>query len=302
MIDMHIHSTYSDGTYSLKEILKKAEELKLSHISITDHEKCLAYKELEEIDVKKYYSGKIIPGIEIKCGYKGRLLDLLGYNFDVVKMQNWLDEFYKDKKRDIMQNKYFNYLYEACQKLNLKMTPKDEIKWNPKNDWASFVIYSDFKKYSENKEKLPEDLWEDFSIFTKKYCADFKSVFYIDKTKDCPSLDIAIKAIKDCGGIAIIAHVYIYKWAQNKEKFIQEIIDEYDIDGFECYYTEYTDEQTKYIVDICKKSNFYMSGGSDSHGENKPWIKIGRGKGNLNISESIIKSWVDKGGCYGEKY
>ncbi len=292
MIDMHIHSTYSDGTYSVKEILKKSEELGLTYISITDHEKCLAYKELQEIDTKKYYSGKIITGIEIKCAYKGRVIDLLGYNFDVNKMQKWMDEFYKDKKRDVIQIKYFNYLYDACKKLNLKMTPKDKIIWNPENDWASFVIYSDFKKYAENKEKLPEDLWEDFQIFTKKYCADLNNIFHIDKSKDCPSLDVAIKAIKECNGIAIIAHVFIYKWAQNKQQFIQEIIDNYNIDGFECYYTEFTEEQTKYIVDICKKNNFYMSGGSDYHGENKPNIKLGTGRGNLNIGEEVIKQWI----------
>lgn len=292
MIDMHIHSTYSDGTYSVKEILEKAEKLGLKYISITDHDKCSAYKELENIDVKKYYSGKIISGIEIKCAYKGRTIDLLGYNFDINKMQNWLNEFYKDKKREDIQKKYFNHLYNACKKLNLKMTPKHEIIWNSENDWASLVIYNDFKKYSENKEKLPEDLWEDFSTFTKKYCADINNIFHIDKSKDAPSLDVAIKAIKDCNGIAIIAHAFIYKWAQNKEEFIQEIIDKYDINGFECYYTEFTESQTKHIINICKQNNFYMSGGSDWHGDNKPGIKLGIGRGNLNISEEIIKPWV----------
>lgn len=292
MIDMHIHSTHSDSTYSVKEILEKAEELGLKYISITDHDRCTAYKELEEINVEKYYSGKIVPGIEIKCYYNGRLIDLLGYNYDINKMQNWIDEFYKDKKRTDIQTKYLDHFYDTCKKLGLKVSPKEEIIWNPDKDWASVTIYNDFKKYPENKEKLPEDLWEDFTTFTKKYVADANNPFHIDKSSDYPTLDVGIKAIKDCGGIAIIAHVFIYKWALDKEKFIQELIDNYDINGFECYYSKFTEEQTKYIVDICKKNNFYMSGGSDSHGENKPDISIGTGKGNLDISEEIIKEWV----------
>ena len=86
MIDLHVHTTYSDGADSLIEVLKKAEEMELSYISITDHDNCNAYKELKNIDIKKYYTGTIIPGIEIKCGYKGRLIEILGYKIDTEKM------------------------------------------------------------------------------------------------------------------------------------------------------------------------------------------------------------------------
>ena len=74
MIDLHIHSNNSDGSNSVLEILKKCKELKLDYISFTDHETCTAYSELKNIDIKKYYSGIIIPGIEIKCAYNGRLI------------------------------------------------------------------------------------------------------------------------------------------------------------------------------------------------------------------------------------
>ena len=66
MIDLHLHTTYSDGTKTVKEILKQAEELKLDYISITDHDKCSAYDELKNIDIDRYYSGKIIKGIKYK--------------------------------------------------------------------------------------------------------------------------------------------------------------------------------------------------------------------------------------------
>lgn len=292
MIDMHLHSTYSDGTYSVKEILEKAEKLGLKYISITDHDNCLAHEELKNIDISKIYSGKIIKGIEIKSIYQeGHTVDLLGYNYDLEKLEKWIKEYYKDKQRVDVQTKYFNLLYEACKKINLKMTPKEEIKWNPENDWASVVIYNDFKKYDENEAKLPEDLWNEFTTFTKKYCADKSSIFHLDKSKDYPSLETAIKAIHECGGIAIMAHVFIYKWAKNKEEFIKEIVENYDIDGFECYYSKFTEEQTQYIVNVCKENNLLMSGGSDCHGINKPGINIGIGTGNLNIDEKILENW-----------
>ena len=77
MIDLHIHTKYSDGADSVIEVLEKSEKLGLKYISITDHDNCKAYKELENIDIKKYYRGTIIPGIEIKCSYKKRLIEIL---------------------------------------------------------------------------------------------------------------------------------------------------------------------------------------------------------------------------------
>ncbi len=294
MIDIHIHTNHSDGTYSVKELLEKAEELKLKYISITDHDTISAYEELKNIDVPKYYSGKIIPGIELKCVYNNeKIIEILGYNYNHDKLKLWLDEFYKDKKKGDIQTKYFNHLYSACEKYNLKMTPKEEIIWNPNKDWASIIIYNDIKKYEENREKLPEDLWEKFNTFTKKYCSDKNSLFYLDKTKDYPNIQETIKAIKDADGIAIVAHVYIYDWAINKEKFIQDLYENYDIDGFECYHNTFTDEESAYLVKFCKEHNLLMSGGSDCHGKNKPSVNLGTGKGNLNISDKIIENWVN---------
>ena len=100
MIDLHLHTNYSDGADSLVEILKKSEELKLEYISITDHDNCNAYEELSKIDVKKYYTGRIIPGIEIKCGYKGRLIELLGYNIDTKIINNFMKQYYKNNSKD----------------------------------------------------------------------------------------------------------------------------------------------------------------------------------------------------------
>ena len=66
MIDMHIHSTYSDGTKNVVEILQLAQELGLKAISFTDHECCDAYGEWEKIDIDKYYDGKILGSTNAK--------------------------------------------------------------------------------------------------------------------------------------------------------------------------------------------------------------------------------------------
>lgn len=291
MIDIHLHTKYSDGTDSVVELLENAEKAGLKCISITDHDNCKAYEELKNINIRDYYSGKLIKGIEIKCSYQGRLIEVLGYNYDLDKMNAWIDEYYKDKQRKDLQVKYYNHLFDACIKKELIMTEKDSWSWNPENDWASVEIYKNIKSHEENKSKLPEDLWEDFTTFTKKYCADFNDPFYIDKSKDYPTVKEAVDAIKNAGGKVFVAHVFIYKWAKDKEKLIEDLHRDFDIDGFECYHSNFSDEQIKYINDYCEKNNLFKSGGSDYHGKNKPGIDIAVGKGNLKIERKIIENW-----------
>ena len=292
MIDLHMHTTYSDGSDNLVEILKKAENLQLSYISITDHDNCKAYQELNQINVKQYFKGTIIPGIEIKCGYNGRLIEVLGYKIDTNKMNEWTNNFYKDKAKPILQQKYFDLLYDKCLKMNLVMSPKSEVEFDNQKDWASLAIYSEIKKHNENQAIVPEDFWENFNNFSKKYCGNPNHILYIDKTVDYPSLQQAIDAIKQANGLVFLPHLFIYKWAEDIYSLIDDILKNYKIDGIECYHSEFNEENINYLKNLCKEKHYYMSGGSDYHGTNKKDIEMAIGKGNLKIEEDIIKDWV----------
>ena len=106
MVDLHIHTTESDGHDTPKEILEKAEKLKLSIISITDHESINAYNILDKEDVSKIFSGKIIKGIELKSCYDGRIVDILGYGINPKIINEYLEEVYREKTHAFLQTKY----------------------------------------------------------------------------------------------------------------------------------------------------------------------------------------------------
>ena len=294
MIDLHMHTTYSDGADSLIEVLKKAESLKLEYISITDHDTCEGYKELAKLDVKKYFSGQIINGVEIKCAYKKRLIEILGYKVDPKVVNNFMEEFHKTKSKEILQQKYFDILHERCKDMGLVMSKKEDIEFNPKTDWASIKIYNDIKAHEENKLKVPDDFWSEFNIFSKKYCGDVNYPLYIDKSEDYLQLDEAIKLVKDAGGLVFLPHIFIYKWAEDKKKLLDDIVAEYDIDGIECMHSEFSQDDIDYLLEYTQKNNFYRSGGSDYHGKNKVGIEMAVGKGNLKIESYLIQDWVNK--------
>ena len=291
MIDLHLHTSYSDGTDSLIELLNKAEELKLEYISITDHDTCEAYEELEKIDVKQYFSGKIIKGVEIKCAYRQRLIEILGYNVNTKTVNDYMDSFYQNCSKDKLQQKYFNLLHNKCTEMGLKLSSKENIKFNPKKDWATVAIYEEIKEHIENKEKLPADLWQEFTTFSKKYCGRPDEIFYIDKTQDYPSLEEAVKLVKEAGGMVFLPHIFIYKGVKDKNKLLDDIVQDYAIDGVECMHSEFTDEEIQYLMNYTTEHKLYKSGGSDYHGINKPKVKMGVGKGNLKIESNLIKEW-----------
>lgn len=260
MIDLHIHTKYSDGADSVIEVLEKAEKLGLKYISITDHDNCKAYRELENIDIKKYYSGTIIPGIEIKCSYKKRLIEILGYKIDINKMQNWADEFYKDKTKAKLQQKYFDILTKRCQEMGLKLSEESKNNFDAENEWASVHIYKELINYEENKKVLPEGILDTFDNFSKKYCGDINSKLYIDKSADYITLEDAIDVVKKCNGLVFLPHLFIYKWADNKEEFIDEILKNYQIDGIECMHSEFNDKQIEYLLKLTEERKYLRSG------------------------------------------
>lgn len=291
MIDLHIHTNNSDGSESVVEVLKRAEKQKLSYISITDHESVNGYVELREINVKDYYSGKIIPGVELKNYYKDRVIDILAYNIDIDKFNDYLDKTYKEKTHRVLETKNLKHFYKQAKGYNLILDPIDTIQWDPDKDWGSVVFYNELKRHPENEAKVPKDLWEDFSNFKKDYVYNRNNMFFLDKKDDYPSPAKTVEEVHIAGGVAFLAHVHEYKWVDNKIEYIKQLIKDSNLDGIECYYSNFTADQTKELLEFCKKSNLYISGGTDFHGTKRPSVELGVGKGNLKIPEEIINDW-----------
>ena len=190
-----------------------------------------------------------------------------------------------------MKIKNMKHFYEQAKGYGLKLDPMEKINWNPKKDWASVEFYNELKKHPENEAKVPEDLWECFSNFKKDYVYNRKNMFFLDKKDDYPSPKQTVEQIHKVGGKAFLAHVYEYKWIDDKIEYIKQLVKDSNIDGIECYYSNFTKEQTEELIEYCMENNLYISGGSDFHGLKRPNVDMGIGKGELNIPEKIIKAW-----------
>lgn len=293
MIDLHIHTNNSDGSDSIIDVLKKAQKHELSYMSITDHESVNGHYELRSINVKQYFSGKIIPGVELKNYYKDRVIDILAYNIDIDKFNEYLEKNYKNKTHRMLETKNLKHLYKQAKAYGLTLDPIEEIKWDSDSDWGSVIVYNEIKKHPENEAKVPKDLWESFSNFKKDYVYNRNNMFFLDKKDDYPSPAETVKQVHLAGGVAFLAHVHEYKWVKDKIQYITELVEDSNLDGIECYYSNFTEEQIKELLEYCKKNHLYTSGGTDYHGTKRPSVEIGVGKGNLRIPDEIIKDWYN---------
>ncbi len=290
MIDLHIHSKHSDGTDSTVEILKKADQLGLEIISITDHDRIDAHIELENINVSEYYKGIVIKGAELKSAYKAVPIEILCYARNITKIKKAILD--KMKSGEEIQKEHLEHLKTIARAIGLQF--EENIEINKKNIYASVTFARSIRKFESNDTLIKKyDMGEDETLFYRNCQSNPNSIFYIDETKYAiPPKDI-IEAIHEVGGLAFLAHPLLYPY-EDKYETIEEFAKECKIDGLECYYSLFSDEETKKLVEICDKYNLYKSGGSDYHGLNKPDIDMGIGKGNLNIQIEVVKDWIEK--------
>lgn len=284
MIDLHCHTTNSDGTWSTIELLKKSEEKGIEALSITDHDSIASYFELDNVDRHKYYSGKLIVGSEINCVFDDTKIELLAYDFNKETVQEWLDSLYG--KENVKNNfiKEFNDMVNICKRNNIKLS--NSLLYNPDKEYPIDVIYYDVIKNEENKKYVEEDVWNSKSLFFRECTSNKKFILYRDFTKDYPQAEDVANIIHKNGGKVFLAHLFVYK-LDNYNEFLDKIVSYGFLDGIECYHSDFNIEQTNLLLDYCKKNNLYISGGSDCHGDRRH----DRVLGGLDIKLDIIKDW-----------
>ena len=117
MIDIHMHTVYSDGDKTVEEILKMCEERKLEYISITDHDTCKQYN--DEALRKNIFTGKIIIGTEQHAVFKDKSIEILGYNIDTDVISKWGEKYYSEKSLKEQQAICYRRLLDICDKHGL---------------------------------------------------------------------------------------------------------------------------------------------------------------------------------------
>ena len=290
MIDLHMHTIYSDGSKTVEEVLKMCEERKLEYISITDHNNCEAYYD-ETFKNNNIFTGTIIKGCELSAEFQKKSIEILAYNINPDIIMEWRGNYYSiEKTREntkILYDRFLNILDKKGIIYNIS-----DIR--PQKDEKEFIerpIWEEIIKHLENKEIIGEDCFNSLGIFYRKEITNPNSDYFLNRASTFPKAKEVVDIIHKAGGKAFLAHPFEYKF-ENTIKFIDDLRDEVHLDGIECFHPSADEEKMQVLVNYAKKNNLYISGGSDYHGKSKQDIEIGVGKGNLNIPKDIIEEWL----------
>jgi predicted metal-dependent phosphoesterase TrpH len=272
MIDLHTHSTASDGTMSPTALVRHAKERRLEAIALTDHdtveglEEALSAGEQEGIEV--------VPGIEISAEFPDSTLHILGYYMD-FKNQAFLDSISVLQKA---RNERNPAIISKLQALGLAIT-LEEVTIESETGQVGRPHFAQVL-LKKGYVKTPREAFE-------KYLGKGAPA-YTDKFRFDPC--DAIAHIRAAGGIPVLAHPFTikYKTAGELEAIIADMAG-WGIMGIEAYYSEHNETQVRMYKDLAEKYNLVLTGGSDFHGQNIKGISLGTGKGSLNIAYKYLE-------------
>ena len=270
-IDLHVHSSASDGSLTPEEVVTLAKNAGLRYFALTDHDTVDGVEraiqcadKLEEIDV--------IPGIELSCYYQNREIHIVGLFVD-YKNQIFLDELQKlQRAREGRNEKMIQNLIDADIPLTL-----EELQHGSPN---SVITRAHFARVLVEKG-ICKNKTDVFDKYLGVGCP-----FYLPKPQVTP--EHVLNLIKTAGGVAILAHPYSYKFSKTEVETLLDDLIPLGLSGMECYYSTYDIGQMQELRNIAMSKKLLVSGGSDFHGVIKPDISIGTGRGNLRIPEKLL--------------
>lgn len=251
-IDLHLHSTYSDGTDSPETLVNLARDLDLKAISITDHDHIGGYA--EAAGIMREGEIELVAGVELSCGESGEDIHVLGYLFDPESkvLADMLVELRRRRnQRGVrMLNKLKEIGIDIPEELMFEIAGISAIARPHVAD--ALVKIGVVKNYNEA-----------FDRFIGNDCPGF-----VPKENISPSE--AIELIHESGGLAFLAHPAL----SNTIRYLEEFVG-YGLDGIEVYHSRHNGSMVKRFTRLAQKYNLLISGGSDYHGRDGRYGMIG---------------------------
>jgi len=250
-VDLHIHSFFSDGTYTPKEILAEAKRSDVGIFAITDHDVLEGSRELKELCRTEGQGIKYISGVEIDSVYKSTNFHILGYCVDL------------DNKRF----KDFAYYVRTClDNVSIGLITEME-KSVPSVSLAEYLSFT-YDRHLGGWAALHYLVAKGLASSLKdglRFYADYGITF---DDFGFPTIPEVCAEVKNAGGYSVIAHPGEVIDTSDIRSFTDTLTDvaDFGLDGVECYYPTHSPEITKACVDICRQKNLMITSGSDCHG------------------------------------
>lgn len=270
-VDLHVHSTYSDGTYSPAQLVELAQKQKVSHFALTDHDTINGI--LPALEASQNTSVTVIPGVELSSEHNKKDIHIVGLWIDYHNLEflNYLTQFQQDR---------YNRNVLMCEKL---VNAGFDIPYEKVREAYPDAVITrcHIGKYLAQKGYI-DNLWQAFDLYIGDDCP-----YFVPREKFTPAQ--AVGLIKKAGGIAVLAHPLLYHLSHAELCELIEQLKQFGLDAIEAIYSCNKKGDEAYVRSLAKTYGLKISGGSDFHGKNKPNIQLGTGKGNVHVTEEMLQ-------------
>jgi predicted metal-dependent phosphoesterase TrpH len=285
-IDLHIHTTCSDGNLHVDEVIREAKKRNIDLISITDHDSIECQK--KAMSLAKKYGITYITGIELNVTFqyppephRSISLDFLGYQFDISNRE-------LKNKLELIRERREIRAREILEKLNIELDKENIARFNQ----ADIKKIQDSVDGAFGRPHIAKYLVEKGIVSSIQEAFD-RYLVRLDVPKFPLSLAEASTLIRNAGGILVLAHPSdphgtsldsITSDLEAQTKIIEEYMLEY-IDGIECWHARNDAKTTAHYIEFAKSHDLFLTGGSDCH--QKPIIM-----GTLDIPDYVAEQFI----------
>ncbi|MDD4898985.1 MAG: PHP domain-containing protein [Candidatus Omnitrophica bacterium] len=250
--DLHLHTTYSDSTYTPSQLIQEAHRVGLSTIAVVDHDTVGGI--IPAVEAAKAVDLEVVPGIELTAEQDNQEVHVLGYCLD-YRNSALLKQLASLKENRIQR------IYKITEKLkNIGIDLNAESVFEISGGGTVGRLHV---ARAMLKEKIVSSIFEAFHKYIGDKCPAYVLGFRL-------SVQQAIGLIKSAGGIPVLAHPY----SVHNDSLILDYI-KAGIMGLEVYYPEHTQSMRNYYLNLTKEYHLVATGGSDCHGKAKPEVRIG---------------------------
>lgn len=269
-VDLHTHTTASDGADQPARVVGLAAEKGLAAVAVTDHDTVAGVAEAMEAGAR--LGIRAVPGIEVSSDYRDNNIHILGYFLDpeapaLRTVLDWVSVERAERNR------------KMCDMLaadGFDVTMEELLREYP----AAVLGRPHFAEHLMRKGYV-SSVQEGFDRYL-----EVGRPYFLPKRRI--SMARAIETIRLSGGVAVLAHPFEYKYPENETEALIEYAAELGAGGLECYYSLHTPEQQAWLLARAERYGLAVSGGSDYHGVRKPHIAIGAGRGDMRVPASVL--------------
>jgi len=272
-IDLHTHSTKSDGTYAPCELVRYAQRKGLNAIAITDHdtaegieEAVLTARELGES------APEVIPGVELSTEYKGKDIHIVGLYID------WKNNVFNEKLREFSDAR----IYRNRKMCRLLTEGGYEISFEALQEAFpdTVITRAHFAQHLLDRGMI-SSIDEAFDKLIGDDCP-----YFVPREKITPH--DAVDFLLQFGAVPVLAHPLQYKMTDAELCELVSSLCELGLAGIEVYYSTHKPADTAYLSRLADRFGLLYSGGSDFHGSRKKNLDLGTGYGHLYVPETIL--------------